>query len=58
LNDTVAGAKETVGGVLDESGVGKVTEGAVDGIAGPKSVVGQRADEAVDAVGGLLEEGQ
>jgi len=55
VNNTVSGVDETVlGGTLDNTGVTTVTEGAVDGVAGPESTVGKVVDEAVGAVGGLL----
>ena len=55
VNETVHGVDETVtGGVLEKSGVTGVTEGVVNGVAGPESTVGQVVDGATGAVGGLL----
>ncbi len=54
VNDTVAGADEAVGGALGETGVTDVTEGAVNGVAGPESPVGETVDKTVDAVGSVL----
>ncbi len=55
VNGTVAGADEKVlGGALQESGVTEATEGVVNGVVGPESVVGHVVDETVGAVGGLL----
>jgi phage-related minor tail protein len=55
VNSTVNSVDETVtGGALDESGVTATTEEAVNGVAGPESVVGEAVDEVGNAVGGLL----
>lgn len=55
VNGTVAGVDEKVlGGALQESGVTEATEGVVNGVVGPESVVGHVVDETVGAVGGLL----
>jgi hypothetical protein len=55
VNGTVSEADEkALGGALDNSGVTEATEGIVNGVAGPESVVGQVVDETVGAVGGLL----
>lgn len=55
VNDTVNKVDETaLGGALDNGGVTDVTEGVVNGTAGPESTVGKVADGAVDTVGGLL----
>ena len=50
VNDTVSKVDETLGG----TGVAKVTEGVVDGVAGPESTVGHAVDETAGTVGGLL----
>jgi hypothetical protein len=56
VNNTVNQVDETVlGGALGETGVTDVTEGVVNGVAGPESTVGKVVDETVGAVGGLLE---
>jgi hypothetical protein len=55
VNDTVSQVDETaLGGTLGDSGVTGVTEGVVNGVAGPESAVGKVVDETVGAVGGLL----
>jgi hypothetical protein len=55
VNDTVSKVDESaLGGTLNESGVTAVTEGAVNGVAGPESAVGKAVDETAGAVGGLL----
>jgi hypothetical protein len=55
-NGTVNQVDETVtGGALDKTGVTGVTEGVVEGVAGPESPVGKVVDETVGAVGGLLD---
>jgi hypothetical protein len=54
VNDTVSGVDKTVGGALNEAGVTKVTEGVVNGAAGPESPLGETIDKTVEAVGGLL----
>jgi hypothetical protein len=55
VNDTVSQVDETVlGGTLDNTGVTDATEGVVNGVVGPESVVGKVVDETVGAVGGLL----
>jgi hypothetical protein len=55
VNETVTGVDETVlGGALKESGVTEVTEGLVNGLAGPESPVGKVVNETVNTVGGLL----
>ena len=55
VNNTVTKVDETaLGGTLGNSGVTDVTEGVVNGVAGPESTVGKVVDEAVGAVGGLL----
>ena len=55
VNGTVTQVDESVlGGTLDNSGVTAVTEGVVNGVAGPESTVGKVVDETVGAVGGLL----
>jgi hypothetical protein len=54
VNETVTGVDETLGGALSETGVTKVTEEVVNGVAGPESTVGKTVDGTVKAVGGLL----
>jgi hypothetical protein len=55
VNGTVNKVDEAaLGGTLDNSSVTEVTEGVVNGVAGPESPVGKVVDEAVGAVGGLL----
>ncbi|HEU4392081.1 MAG TPA: hypothetical protein VFR04_00440 [Solirubrobacterales bacterium] len=55
VNETVNKVDETaLGGALENSGVTGVTEGVVNGVAGPESTVGKVVDGAADAVGGLL----
>jgi hypothetical protein len=55
VNDTVNQVDEAaLGGTLGKTGVTEATEGIVNGVAGPESVVGQVVDEAVGAVGGIL----
>jgi hypothetical protein len=55
VNNTVNQVDQGVtGGALEATGVTGVTEGVVNGVAGPESAVGKVVDETVDAVGGLL----
>ena len=58
VNETVSGVDEATGGALGETGVTKVTEEVVDGVAGPESAVGKTVDKTVEkakeTVGGLL----
>jgi hypothetical protein len=55
VNNTVNQVDETVtGGALEKTGVTGVTEGVVNGVVGPESVVGKAVDETVKTVGGLL----
>jgi DNA polymerase-3 subunit gamma/tau len=54
VNGAVSGVDQATGGALGETGVTKVTEGAVKGVAGPESPVGKTVDKAGEAVGGLL----
>jgi hypothetical protein len=55
VNDTVTKVDQTAtGGTLEKTGVTGVTEGVVDGVAGPESVVGQVVDGAVGTVEGIL----
>jgi hypothetical protein len=55
VGNTVSGVDEkALGGTLHETGVTEVTEGVVNGVAGPESPVGNVVDETVGAVGGLL----
>lgn len=54
VNNTVGGVDEALGGTLGETGVTHVTEEAVNGVAGPESVVGKTVDGVGEVVGGLL----
>ncbi|MET0559166.1 MAG: hypothetical protein ABW065_10910 [Solirubrobacterales bacterium] len=55
VNGSVGKVDESVlGGTLESTGVTGVTEGVVDGAAGPESTVGKVVDETVKTVGGLL----
>jgi hypothetical protein len=55
VNDTVDQVDDSVlGGALQDTGVTHVTQGVVNGVAGPDSTVGQTVDKAAGAVGGLL----
>ncbi len=54
VDDTVSGVDETLGGVLGDSGVTKVTESTVNGLAGPESTVGKTVDKVVGTAGGVL----
>jgi hypothetical protein len=55
VNDTVNQVDEAaLDGTLGDSGVTKVTEGVVNGVAGPESTVGKVVDGAADTVGGIL----
>jgi hypothetical protein len=58
VDNTVSGVDEATGGTLGGTGVPKVTEEVVEGVAGPESTVGEAVDETVEkvkeTVGGLL----
>lgn len=54
VNNTVSGVDQTLGGTLGDAGVTKVTEDAVNGVAGSESTVGETVDKVVETVGGLL----
>ncbi|HEX3360313.1 MAG TPA: hypothetical protein VHS74_04900 [Solirubrobacterales bacterium] len=55
VNETVNEVDEqALGGTLKETGVTEATEGAVNGVAGPETVVGKTVNEVGEAVGGLL----
>ncbi len=54
VNETVSGVDQATGGGLESTGVTKVTEETVNGVAGPESTVGKTVDKAVETVGGLL----
>lgn len=58
LNETVHGADENLlGGTLEKTGVTEVTEGVVNGVAGPETVVGKTVEGVTEAVNGLLGSG-
>jgi hypothetical protein len=55
VNETVNDVDETVtGGALKEAGVTEVTEGVVNGLVGPESVVGKTVNGLGETVNGLL----
>jgi hypothetical protein len=58
VKETVSGVDGALGGTLEKTGVTKVTEGVVEGVAGPESTVGKTVDDVTkavkDTVGGLL----
>lgn len=55
VNETVDQVDQSAtGGALNETGVTQVTEGAVNGVAGPDSTVGQVVDKTVGTVEGVL----
>ncbi len=58
VNETVSGVDNVTGGALGATGVPKVTEEVVNGVAGPESPVGEVVDRTVEkvqeTVGGLL----
>jgi hypothetical protein len=54
VNNTVSGVDQTLGGALGDTGVTKVTEEVVSGVAGPESTVGETVDKAAETVDGLL----
>jgi hypothetical protein len=54
VNGSAGTVDEALGGTLNESGVTKVTEEAVNGVAGPESVVGKTVDGVGEVVGGLV----
>jgi hypothetical protein len=54
VNNTVSGVDQTLGGTLGDTGVTKVTEEVVNGVAGPESTVGETVDKVAETVGGLL----
>lgn len=54
VNGAVSGVDRALGGALGRAGVTDVTQGVVDGVAGPNSAVGQAVDRTVEAVRGLL----
>jgi hypothetical protein len=54
VNNVVGTADEATGGTLGETGVTHVTEEAVEGVAGPESVVGKTVDGVGEVVGGLV----
>jgi hypothetical protein len=55
VNNTVSGVDQTLGGALGDTGVTKVTEEVVTGVAGPESTVGETVDKVADTVNGLLD---
>ncbi len=54
VGNTVSKVNETLGGALSETGAPDITQGVVNGAAGPSSSVGHAVDETPGAVGGLL----
>ena len=55
VNETVNTVDEAaLGGTLKETGVTEVTEGVVNGLIGPESVVGKTVNGVGEVVGGLL----
>jgi len=54
VNNNVSGVDQTLGGALDNTGVTKVTEEVVTGVAGPESPADETVDKVVETVGGLL----
>ena len=55
VNETVNQVDETMtGGALKEAGVTEVTEGVVNGLIGPESVVGKTVNGLGETVNGLL----
>ncbi|MBS1887097.1 MAG: hypothetical protein JSU06_07900 [Actinobacteria bacterium] len=54
VNEVVKGANGALGGSLEEVGATHVTEEAVNGAAGPESVVGKTVDGVSEVVGGLV----
>jgi hypothetical protein len=55
VNNTVNQVDESaLGGTLNDTGATDVTEGAVNGVAGPESPVGKVVDEVTGAVDGVL----
>ncbi|MFL5899662.1 MAG: hypothetical protein ACJ75S_00465 [Solirubrobacterales bacterium] len=57
-NETVSGVDQATGGALGSTGVTKVTEETVNGVAGPESRAGKTVDEVVKTVGGLPDGGK
>ncbi|HXS46560.1 MAG TPA: hypothetical protein VN756_03760, partial [Solirubrobacterales bacterium] len=62
VNNTVSSVDQATNGALSNTGVTNVTEGVVNGAAGPESTVGKTVDSSVEKVketiGGLLGNGQ
>jgi hypothetical protein len=55
VNETVNEVDEAaLGGTLKETGVTEVTEGVVNGLVGPESVVGKTVNGVGETVSGLL----
>jgi hypothetical protein len=54
VNGAVGTVDDATGGALSESGVTPVVEEAVNGVAGPESVVGKTVDGVGEVVGGLV----
>jgi hypothetical protein len=54
VDKTVSGVDEASGGVVGSTGVTEVTEGVVNGVAGPESTVGQTVDEVGKTVNCLV----
>ena len=58
VNEVVTGIDENLlGGTLEETGVTEVTEGLVNGVTGPESVVGKTIDGVTETVNGLVGSG-
>jgi hypothetical protein len=58
VNEAVSGVDQATGGALGNTGVTKVTEETVNGVAGPESKVGKTVDKVVETVGGPLGGGE
>jgi hypothetical protein len=54
VNGTVGAVNEATGGTLEKTGVTEVTEGAVNGVVGPETVVGGTVDGVVEGLGNLV----
>jgi hypothetical protein len=54
VGGAVSGADQALGGALQQSGVGDVVQGAVQGAAGPESAAGQTVDGVLGTANGLI----